>query len=176
MRTRRWAVAALATLALGAVLPTAGSAAAAPGRDRSAGGDVTAAADNRVPVTPTTTFPASATVLLTYPGGQCTGFMISARTVATAGHCLHTGGSRGFWRSNVVAYPGHDGTSAPFGSCRAVRLFVSPGWLGSPAHGFPGDPTQDYGAAQLDCTIGNTTGWYGLGYTTQSLAGSCTAT
>ncbi|WP_245722881.1 trypsin-like serine peptidase [Micromonospora matsumotoense] len=126
--------------------------------------------DTRVPVGSTTTFPASTIVRLVFAGGQCTGFMISERTVATAGHCLHSGGSGGTWRTNVVAYPGHDGTTAPFGGCAALRLFV-------PANWFSGDDAAfDYGAAQLNCAIGARTGWLNLGYPTRSVTGSCTTT
>jgi glutamyl endopeptidase len=132
--------------------------------------------DDRVPVDETTTYPASATVLLTFPGGRCTGFMISERTVATAGHCVHTGGSNGQWRTNIVAYPGHNGTTAPFGGCMATRLFAPQGWTGSVYAPGGGDPAYDYGAVQLNCAIGNRTGWYGLGYPAGQVTGSCTTT
>ncbi|GIG86291.1 hypothetical protein Pen02_12270 [Plantactinospora endophytica] len=125
------------------------------------------APDGRTPVTDTTSFPASATVLLTFSGGQCTGFMISERTLATAGHCVHTGAG-GQWRSNLVAYPGYDGGRAPYGSCRARAAFAASGWTRS------SDPGQDYGAVQLDCAIGTATGWYGLGWTTGPVTGACT--
>jgi glutamyl endopeptidase len=206
MLRRRWAAAALAAVALGAAAPPAGPAVAATNRDRvvsgdaaSSGhravsvmvtpsGDIAAATaptagvtaifgpDNRVPVSPTTTYPASATVLLTFTGGQCTGFMISERTVATAGHCLHTGGATGTWRTNVVAHPGHDGTTAPFGSCAAVQLFVPQNWTGAANAPGAADPAYDYGAVRLNCAIGTRTGWFALGYTTQRLTGSCTTT
>lgn len=197
MLRKRWAVVALAAVAVGTAAPPVGSAAAATTQDRPVSGDAaqsghrptsttvpvsgTAAGatptagtdavfgpDTRVPVSPTTTFPASATVRLTFTGGQCTGFMISERTVATAGHCLHSGGSRGTWRTNVVAYPGHDGSTAPFGSCAAARLFAPASWTSA------GDPAYDYGAVQLNCAIGTRTGWFGLGYPTQRVTGACT--
>ncbi|WP_428966169.1 trypsin-like serine peptidase [Micromonospora fluostatini] len=172
MSRQRWAVVALAALALGTAAPPAGPAVAAPSRDRA----VTTSADNRVPVADTTTYPASATVLLTFPGGRCTGFMISARTVVTAGHCVHSGGSSGTWRTNVVAYPGHTGTTAPFGACAAARLFAPQGWTGASNAPGGGDPTQNYGAVQLTCGVGTTTGWFNPGYTTRPVTGSCTTT
>jgi len=130
--------------------------------------------DNRVQVTDTTRYPASAAVLLTFNGGRCTGFMISERTVATAGHCVHTGGSNGTWRTGIVAYPGHNGTTAPFGSCAAVQLFVPQGWTGRANTPSGGDPAYDYGAVRLNCAVGNSTGWYDIAYTTQPLTGTCT--
>ncbi|MFY1670341.1 trypsin-like serine peptidase [Plantactinospora sp. WMMB334] len=206
MLRKRWALTALAAVAVGALAPPAGPAVAATGQHRPVGGDASASGhrptgsvvsaagdaagattptagtraifgpDTRVPVNPTTTFPASATVLLTFTGGQCTGFMISERTVATAGHCVHTGGSGGSWRPNIVAYPGHDGTAAPFGSCGAARLFAPAGWTGSANAPGGGDPAYDYGAVQLSCAIGTRTGWFGLGYPTQRVTGACTTT
>lgn len=122
--------------------------------------------DDRTLINPTTSFPASATVLLTFTGGRCSGFMISARTVVTAGHCVH-GGPGGYWNTNVVAYPGYNGTVAPFGSCAATSLLTTSGWM------YSGDEHLDYGAVQLNCTIGNTTGWYGYTWAPRSL-GECT--
>lgn len=186
MLRKRSAIVALAAVAVGATAPPTGAAVAAPVTDRVVANTIatgvaggTAASgpvagiqavfgpDDRRPVAPTTDYPASATVLLTFTGGQCTGFMISERTVATAGHCLQ---SNGRWHTNVVAYPGHDGTTAPFGGCAAARLFVAPGWAHAPK------PADDYGAVQLQCAIGRQTGWYKIGYTSQRMTGACTVT
>lgn len=131
--------------------------------------------DDRVPITDTTTYPASANVLLTFSdGSRCTGFMISQRTVATAGHCVHTGGSYGRWRTDIVAYPAHDGTTAPFGACAGLQLFAPAGWAGYPTHSSGADPAYDYGAVRLNCAVGSQTGWHSIPYTTQPLTGSCT--
>jgi len=124
--------------------------------------------DNRVLVDPTTVFPASATVLLTFAGGRCTGFMISYRALATAGHCVHTGGSGGSWHTNMIAYPGHNGVTAPYGSCAASALFAPLGWTQS------ADPRLDYGVVRLNCGIGDATGWFPIGWTSESLTGMCT--
>jgi glutamyl endopeptidase len=119
--------------------------------------------DDRVRVDPTTTFPARATVLITFDGGRCTGWMIGADTVATAGHCVHTGGPNGSWRTSMVVYPGRNGPASPYGSCTAKRLHSVTGWTQS------SDDRYDYGAIKLNCSIGNTTGWYGFFWTTASL-------
>jgi glutamyl endopeptidase len=120
-------------------------------------------ADNRVLVSPTTTFPARATVLITFSGGRCSGWMIGANTVVTAGHCVHTGGPGGSWHTEVVVYPGRNGSSSPYGSCTARTLYSAAGWTQS------SDDRYDYGAVKLNCSIGNTTGWYGFFWTNASL-------
>ncbi|MEH1017003.1 trypsin-like serine protease [Micromonospora sp. CPCC 206060] len=199
MVRKRWAAVVVAAMVVASLVPPVGPAAAAmdPARTVSSDGRTTDVStddrggsaapwagatvggysapgisavfgpDDRVPVTPTTAFPASATVLLTFTGGRCSGFMISERTVATAGHCVHTGAG-GTWRTNVVAYPGHNGTTAPYGSCAATRLLAVAGWTSS------SNPDYDYGAVQLNCGIGNATGWYSFAATTQSVVGACT--
>ncbi|MEO3928899.1 trypsin-like serine protease [Micromonosporaceae bacterium B7E4] len=175
MVRRRWTAVAFAVAVAGSVVAGSNPAAATPASSPPDTGAAAAGAnvggvfqpDERTPVTDTTSFPGSATVLLTFTGGQCTGFMISERTVATAGHCVHTGAG-GQWRSNLIAYPGYAGDRAPYGSCRARAAFAASGWTrGS-------DPGQDYGAVQLDCAIGNATGWYPLGWTNESVTGACT--
>lgn len=103
----------------------------------------------------TTTYPARAKVLITFSGGRCSGTMIGADTVATAGHCVHAGGG-GSWHTNVTVYPGRDGAASPYGWCTARRLYSVTGWTVS------GSEEYDYGAIKLNCTVGNTVGWYGI--------------
>jgi glutamyl endopeptidase len=103
----------------------------------------------------TTVYPASAKVLITFDTGRCSGTMISPDTVATAGHCVHTGAG-GTWHSGITVYPGRDGTQSPYGSCAAIRLYSVIGWTVS------GSELYDYGAIKLNCTVGNLAGWYGL--------------
>jgi glutamyl endopeptidase len=112
--------------------------------------------DDRKRVTPTTAFPARATVLLTFSEGRCTGWLIGPDTVATAGHCVHSGGPGGHWRSGVAVYPGRNGGTSPYGSCTARRLHAVAGWIEN------SDDRYDYGAIKLNCSIGLTTGWYGM--------------
>jgi glutamyl endopeptidase len=94
---------------------------------------------------------------------RCTGWLISPNTVATAGHCVHTGGPNGSWSTNVVFYPGRDGVTSPYGSCTATTLFSVTGWTNSSLE------TTDYGAIKLNCNIGNTVGWFGWWWQTDSL-------
>ena len=122
--------------------------------------------DNRVRITPTTTFPARAVVQITRNGGaHCTGWLISADTVATAGHCLHTGGNGGSWYTGLVVWPGRNGSYAPYGSCTTRYASSVSGWVRN------NDETYDYGTIKLNCRVGNTTGWFGFWSQSAGLAG-----
>jgi glutamyl endopeptidase len=127
--------------------------------------------DNRVRVNPTTSFPARASVLITRPGTggtdahHCTGWMFGPSLVLTAGHCVFNGSS---WYTGLKFFPGYNGTTAPYGSCTATQLLSNPGWTTD------GSPDYDYGGAKLNCTIGNTVGWYGAYAQTASLNGTPT--
>lgn len=130
-----------------------------------------AAKDPLTRVQNTTVYPYRAVVLLeiTYRNGipptSCTGFLYSDNVVATAGHCLYLGG----WAEKVVAIPGNNATSKPFGSCLGTEAFTVTGWVEGPA-----DTKQlyDYGAVKLNCDIGLETGWFGLFTTTAPLVGT----
>ena len=105
----------------------------------------------------TTNYPARAKALITFSSGRCSGNFISKDTVATAGHCVHTGGSGGFYPvTSFRVYPGADGSKTPYGYCTAKRLYTIAGW----ANG--GNEEYDYGAIKLNCTVGNTVGWFGF--------------
>jgi V8-like Glu-specific endopeptidase len=121
--------------------------------------------DNRVQVTATTTFPYRAIVLITFSAGRCTGWLVGPDLVVTAGHCVHSGGSSGDWYSDYRVYPGRKGSSSPYGSCTAKRLYSVQGWTVS------NNEQYDYGAVKLNCTIGNTVGWFGAWWQSASLTG-----
>jgi glutamyl endopeptidase len=89
---------------------------------------------------------------------HCTGWMYAPNMVVTAGHCVHTGGSKGSWYSNrtLKVYPGKNNNKNPYGSCTPIRKWTVQGWAQN------NDPKYDYGAMRLNCNIGNTVGWFGL--------------
>jgi glutamyl endopeptidase len=106
----------------------------------------------------TNVYPSRAKVLITFSGGRCSGVMIGRNTVATAGHCVHTGGPGGAWRpvASFRVYPGRDGGASPYGVCTARTLYSVVGWTGS------SNEEYDYGAIKLNCNVGNTVGWFGM--------------
>ena len=121
--------------------------------------------DSRVKVNTTTSFPFRAVALITFTGGRCTGWLYGPDVVATAGHCVHSGGPGGAWKSNVRVYPGRNGSVAPYGSCTAKRLYSVTGWVNS------SNEQYDYGVVKLNCSVGNTVGWFGGWWQSASLTG-----
>ncbi|QQQ76411.1 trypsin-like serine protease [Saccharothrix sp. 6-C] len=132
------------------------------------------APDGRVQVTDTTTYPARATVRFTYtkPTGStswCTGWLYAANAVATAGHCVYNPAAAA-WNTNFTVYPGRNGSSSPYGSCGVSNAYSVTGWTQD------GSTEHDYAALKLTCTVGNTTGWFGLTTSTASLNGTTATT
>lgn len=130
-------------------------------------------ADTRVRVNPTTVLPYKQIGLLTFnqPGGSfiCTAWLIGKNTVATAGHCVYgdgTGVGPRQWSTNVKFYAGRNGALSPYGVCSARTLYSVAGWTGG-----AGDERYDYGAVKLNCTVGNTVGWFGFWWQAASLTG-----
>lgn len=125
--------------------------------------------DGRSPVADTTVFPYRAIGQIEFDqdgevGFICTGWLIDANTVLTAGHCVHNGSRRPVapydvrppvFSTNVVFAPGRDGGSDPYGTCGATELWTTNGWADD------NNDEQDYGIIQLDCEIGDTVGWLG---------------
>jgi glutamyl endopeptidase len=104
-------------------------------------------------------YPTRAIVFIELAGAHlCTGWLYSPRDVVTAGHCVHTGGPSGTWRNQTQmrVYAGRDGAASPFGFCNVVRLSSVVGWTQN------GDVRFDYGHMRLNCTVGNTVGWFGM--------------
>jgi glutamyl endopeptidase len=123
--------------------------------------------DNRYRINPTTGFPARATVLINRNGSlHCTGWMVSKDTLLTAGHCVHTGGSGGSWYSGLSFRAGSNGGTAPYGTCLSRGTWALNGWVNS------GDTRYDAAIIKLNCTVGNTVGWYGMYWQTASLNGT----
>jgi glutamyl endopeptidase len=115
----------------------------------------------------TATYPHRAIGLVTFDQGIfsfiCTGWLINANTVATAGHCVHEGFLGGSFSTNIVFFPGKDGASNPFGSCVGSNPGTVVGWADF------GLETHDYGAFKVACNVGNTVGVFGFWWQSASL-------
>ncbi|MBL8170328.1 MAG: serine protease [Acidobacteria bacterium] len=115
--------------------------------------------DDRVRISPTTSFPwrAMTKLRMTFPSGRsfiCSGAMIAAKYTLTAGHCVFSHGEGG-WATTIEVIPGLDGSYKPYGSAYAVYMRSYQGWTRDR------DSNYDFGLITLDRSIGNSTGWFG---------------
>lgn len=116
--------------------------------------------DSRYQITNTTSFPYSAIVSLdiVYSNGKTgsgTGFMIGENTVATAGHCVYSHDNGG-WAKSISVTPGKNGSNKPFGTAYATTLNSVNGWVQNNLIEY------DYAVIELNTSIGNNSGWFGL--------------
>lgn len=110
-------------------------------------------ADTRKQITNTEDAPYRAVVKL--GGGTlsgCTGWMVSADTLVTAGHCVYNGA---FYTSDFNAWPARNGDSMPFGACQAKQIWTDQRWITGR------DENYDWAVVKLNCTVGQQTGWFG---------------
>jgi len=119
-------------------------------------------ADGRVQVTPTSTYPARVVGQIegfdNVVGGYiCTGWLIDQNTILTSGHCVHPPGtaSNNFAES-LDFYAGRDGNVDPQPGCSATSFFTPTEWSVNESE------YADWALVQLDCTVGDTVGWFGF--------------
>ncbi len=103
--------------------------------------------DDRRQVKETRPFPYGAIVQLSIEAktGQRfvgTGWLISPRTVITAGHCVYLHGAGG-WPKSITVTPGMNKQDKPLGSCSATTFRSVQGWVSSK------ESDYDYGAIIL---------------------------
>lgn len=116
--------------------------------------------DQRVRITPTNYFPASAQcrLVMTFPDGYTSagsGSMIGSKYVLTAGHCVYSH-DHGGWATSVSVFPGQDGSTKPW-SAWATYLRSVEGWTSDENNDY------DYALVTLNSHVGYNTGWFGLG-------------
>ena len=118
--------------------------------------------DGRILITSTTTFPwrAQAKLFVTFPNGRisgCSGTLIQAKYLLTAGHCVHNK-DYGGWYKKIEVVPGLNNTYKPYGSALATYARTYQSWIKNQS------PNSDMALVTLDKSIGNTTGWLAYKY------------
>jgi len=104
---------------------------------------------------------ANCKIFMTFPSGwtyEGSAVLIDNDHVLTAGHCVYYHGDGG-WATAVEVIPGYESGWEPYGSAWASILYTWSGWTQN------ANLDHDMGVIKLNTAIGNTTGYYGYGYT-----------
>jgi V8-like Glu-specific endopeptidase len=98
-------------------------------------------------------------VFMKYPHGNyvCSGVLVDAKHVLTAGHCLFSHQEE-IWADEITVVPAYDHGSAPFGEAKSYNFYSWTGWTQDQSH------NHDMGMVLLEKPIGALTGWMGYGY------------
>jgi glutamyl endopeptidase len=123
--------------------------------------EVVIGTDDRVKIGNTTLYPwrCICSLLITAKDGSRwigTGWLVGPRTLITAGHVVYMH-SRGGWVREIEVIPGRNGSSRPYGSCKATSFRSVKGWTVNKRR------SHDYGAIVLprDCAFGTRLGYFG---------------
>ena len=121
--------------------------------------------DNRVRITPTTSYPWTTIVKLhiAWEGYNtiATGALIDKNHVLTAAHCVYSH-SHGGWADSIKIVPGEDNGNEPFGHAWSIKMRCYDDWIDCAS------PEHDFAVLTLDRDIGLYTGWMGLYLTLSS--------
>ena len=114
--------------------------------------------DGRTKVSSTDSYPWRAQVKLKVKFGStwynCSGTMIGAYQLLTAGHCVHQG-SGGNWFNEIKIYPGYECGHKQWWLADYTLVRSYSGWTVS------GSANHDWAMITLDRRIGSRTGWFG---------------
>ncbi len=128
--------------------------------------------DDRVRITPTTSYPWSTIVKLYITWGTyntlATGALINENHVLTAAHCVYSH-SYGGWADTIKVVPGEDNGYEPYGHAWVIDMRCYKDWIEIASH------EHDLALLTLDRNIGLQTGWMGL-YTTLASSSTYTGT
>lgn len=84
-----------------------------------------------------------------------TGFLVSPRTLVTAGHNVYFH-DHGGWANSIEVHPGRNANGSPYGAVVARKFFSVRGWTDGRSNDY------DYGAIVLDQDLGTSLGYFGL--------------
>jgi glutamyl endopeptidase len=125
--------------------------------------EVIIGADNRVRINPTTSYPwrAICALKITAKNGSKwigTGWLISPRTVITAGHCVYMH-DQGGWAKSIEVIPALNDAIRPYQAASSANLRSVVGWTQNK------NRENDYGAIILPSNYrpGDKTGYFGFG-------------
>ncbi|MFB8787927.1 MAG: trypsin-like serine protease [Potamolinea sp.] len=118
--------------------------------------------DQRYLINKTTRYPwrAMTKIYMTYPNRRtymCSGALVSAKYVLTAGHCVYSKRDGGY-ATKIEVIPGLNGTYKPYGSAFATNTRTYANYTTSQ------DSNYDIALLTLDSAIGNSTGWLSYAY------------
>lgn len=130
--------------------------------DVRAGQEVIIGPDNRIRINATASYPwrAICALKITAANGRRfigTGWLVSPRTVITAGHCVFMH-NEGGWARSIEVIPGLNDAARPFNAASSGTFHSVTGWTQSR------NRDNDYGAIILpaNARLGDRTGWFGF--------------
>jgi V8-like Glu-specific endopeptidase len=91
---------------------------------------------------------------------DCSGALLDAKHVITAGHCLWDHEHGGGEADSIVVAPGYDDGDEPYGEASMIRWLTWSGWKDDE------DRKHDMAVIELDRPVGALTGDFGYGYRT----------
>ncbi len=83
----------------------------------------------------------------------CTGWLIDADSILTAGHCVYPSANNP--ATTLEFFPGRNGET-DYGSCFGTQAFSPQLWI------VDQNEYNDFAIVNLDCDIGDTVGWFGF--------------
>lgn len=126
--------------------------------------------DNRERVTNTQVNPYKKIALIQFTDGvACTGWLSDANTVVTAGHCILSASSPRVERTVARVSPARNDFAYdpyPYGTCKQRRRSAVHDWWRNGK-----SLSYDVGAIFLNCSVGNTTGWFQYPQVKRTLTG-----
>jgi glutamyl endopeptidase len=88
------------------------------------------------------------------PLAWCTGAMVSANYMLTAGHCVHQS-AWGGWAPYITVFVSYNNSGAGI-RCAATEKWAGADWVSNE------EPNADWGLLKLSCKAGATYGYFGL--------------